>query len=236
MINEYSRTGMLHLASNEENQDAIRFGQTNDYAIISLADGVSSCKEAKCGAEIASQVVTDLLLKNGALFFELDEKQIAEFVLEHVLYELKEKSREENIDENEYSSTLSSVLVDKKRDRILCFNLGDSLIMSIGNGKSRILSMPSDTFDGCCVTTTKNAASVVDVKKMKNHQGNTVIILSDGAWQSLFMGNKLKAELKEMLDVSDIAGLKAYLDSQECPDDNSFVCLNTKPKYGRKSA
>lgn len=236
MISEYSRTGMLHLSSDEENQDVIRFGQKNDYAIISLADGVSSCKEAKCGAEIACQAITNLLLKNSMFFFELDEKQIAEFVLAHVLYELREKAREENKDINEYSSTLASVLVDKKRDRMLCFNLGDSLIMSIGNGKSRIFSMPSDTLGGCCVTTTQKAASMIDVKKVKINQNDSVIILSDGAWQSMFMGNRPKARVKELLNAGDTLGLKEYLDSHECPDDHSFVCLNTKLKYGRKSA
>lgn len=236
MIHEYSKTGTLHIAANEENQDVIKFEQQNDYAVISLADGVSSCAEAKCGAEVASQAITNLLLKNSTFFFDLDEKQVAEFVIAHVLYELKQKAREADKDINEYSSTLASVLIDKKRERMLCFNLGDSLIMSIGNGKSRILSMPSDTLDGCCVTTTSNAAGMADVKKAKTHQNDSVIIFSDGAWQCMFMGNRPDTRVKAMLDASDTSGLREYLDAHECPDDHSFVCLNIKPKYRRKSA
>ena len=71
MIKEFSNMGNCHVEINDKNQDAIYYGSNRNFTVILLADGVSACREAKCGAEIASRAITNLLLKKGDYFYTL---------------------------------------------------------------------------------------------------------------------------------------------------------------------
>lgn len=235
-VNEFSSMGTYHCNSNGENQDALCHGRNGDFSVISLADGVSACKEARCGAEIASKAITNLLLKKGEYFFEFEEKQIAEFALSHILYELKQQAAKENREVQEYSSTAASVLFDKKHGRMLCFNLGDSMIMAAGKGRCTVLAIPSDSSSGCCVITTRNAASMISVKALDAGSIESVMICSDGAWKQMFFKNRLKQEIAALLVDGGFQELKEYLTKQECFDDCSFIAMDLPRKNRRKSA
>lgn len=235
VIKEFSSMGRHHLDTNGENQDVVCYDQKKDFSVISLADGVSSCKKAKCGAEIAGRAITSLLLKKGEYFFEFKEQQTAELVLSHILCELKKKAAEEAGEIEEYSSTVASVLFDKKHKRMLCFHLGDSIIVAAGRGQCRVLAMPSDSSSGCCVTTTKNAASMISVKVVDTSQFESVVICSDGAWREMFLKNKLRPEAAALLVNSEFDRLKEFLTGKDCFDDYSFIAMNLQQKR-RKSA
>ena len=228
--------GTHHVDTNGENQDAVCYGHNKKYYVISLADGVTSCNEAKCGAETASKAITNLLLKKGDYFLEFENEQIAEFALSHVLYELSRKAKADSKDVEEYSSTISSVLFDKKHGKMLYFNLGDSIIVATGNGRCRVLAMPSDSSSGCCVTTTKNAKSMVSVKVIDTSCVESVVICSDGAWRQMFSKNKLKPEIANFLANNEYDGLKEFLIKQGCFDDYSFISLDIRQENRRKSA
>lgn len=236
MIKEFSEAGTHHMDTDGKNQDAICHGHNKNFFVISLADGVSACKEAKSGAEIASMAITNLLLKKGEHFLEFDDVQIAEFVLSHILFELKQRAKEESKDLEEYSSTVASVLVDKKNNRMLCFNLGDSIIMAAGNGKCRVLSMPTDSSFGCCVTTTIGATTMASVKLFDTSSIDSIMICSDGAWRQMFDKNKLKPKVFKLLTNSEYDGLRTFLATQNCFDDYSFISLDLRQRNGRKSA
>lgn len=236
MIKELSEAGRYHIDADGENQDAICHGHNKNFFVISLADGVSACKEAKNGAEIASTAITNLLLKKGEHFLEFDDGQIAEFVLSHILFELKQHAEKGSKDIEEYSSTVASVLVDKKKNRMLCFNLGDSIIMATDKGKCRVLAMPADSSSGCCVTTTRSATSMVSVKLLDASSIESIVICSDGAWRQMFDKNKLKPEVFKLLANNEYDGLRDFLATQECFDDYSFISLELRRKNRRKSA
>lgn len=236
MIKELSEAGIHHLDTNGENQDAVCHGQNKNFFVISLADGVSACKEAKSGAEIASMAITNLLLKKGEHFLEFDNEQIAEFVLSHILFELKQHAKGESKALDEYSSTVASVLVDKKKNRMLCFNLGDSIIIATSKGKCHVLSMPADSSSRCCVTTTRGATAMASVKLLDTSLVDSVVICSDGAWRQMFNKNKLKPEVFSLLANSEYDGLRDFLAAQECFDDYSFVSLDLRQKNRKKSA
>ncbi len=236
MIKELSEIGVHHIEEGGENQDVLCHAQNRNFCIISLADGVSTCKEAKSGAEIASKAITNLLLKKGEYFLEFENEQIAEFALSHILFELKQCAENESKDIEEYSSTISSVLVDKKKKRMLCFNLGDSIIMAIGRGKCRVLAMPADSSSGCCATTTKRATTMVSVKLFDTSMVESIVICSDGAWKQMFNKNRLKPEVFNLLSNNEYDGLKDFLMKQNCFDDYSFISLDMRQKNRRKSA
>lgn len=223
MIKKLSEIGTHHRDTHGENQDALCHAQDRNYCVISLADGVSTCKEGKSGAEIASRAITDLLFKKGKKLMEFENRQIAKFALSHILYELKQCADDNSEDVEEYSSTVASVLIDKKKKRMLCFNLGDGIIMTVSNGKCRVIAMPSDSSLGCYVTTTIGASSVVTVKLLDTDSIESVVIFSDGAWKQMYNKNKLKPEVIEMLVNNEYDGVKDFLIKQKSFDDYSFI-------------
>lgn len=234
VIRKLSRIGTHHALVNSENQDALCHGTSNDLCVISLADGVSACKEAKNGAVIASSAITNLFLKKGRHFFEFEEKQIADLVLSHILFELKSRAAEASQPVENFSSTVVSVLVDKRRKRMLCFNLGDGIILASGNGKCKVISMPSDSSYGCCVTTTKKAENMVSIKLCDIGTIESVVICSDGAWREMFQKNKLKLEVAQMISNNEYDALGNFLVNQNCFDDYSFISLDMRKEERRR--
>ena len=194
-----------------ENQDTICYGENMNFFVISLADGVSDCSESKCGAEIASKSIANLLLKKGDHFWQFEEEKIAELVLSHILYELNERAMKDSKDINEYSSTIACVLVDKNKDKMLSYSIGDSIILAIGNGRSRVLAMPSDSLSGCCVTTTRNVGMMTSIKILDTVSIESIVICSDGAWQQMYTKNSLKVEVAAMLANNEYDELKNIL-------------------------
>lgn len=226
MVNQWSHIGAYHLTANGENQDAVCHGHHENLSVITLADGVSSCGEAKSGAEIASQALTRLFLKKGEHFLAFSNGQIAEFALSHVLYELRKRAAEEGRDVNEYSSTIASVLYDHGQGRLLLLNVGDGVIMATENGRCRVLAEPSDSSSGCYVTTTKGVERAANVRVMDAGDIESVIICSDGAWEQMLSKNGVKPEVAAMLVHRDFSALKEFLIGQDCFDDHSFISMD----------
>ncbi len=233
MVKKLSQTGLYYIDSNTENQDVVRHARNKQFCVISLADGVSGCKEAKSGAEIASGAITNLLLKKGDYFLEFEQEQVAQLVLSHILFELKKcaENTAENIEE--YSSTVASVLIDKKRNRMLCFNLGDGMIMASGRGKCRILSMPAESKNGY-VTTTINAYKMVSVRMFDIEFVDSVVICSNGAWKQMFNKSRMKPEIFNLLVNNEYDRLKTFFTGKKCSDDCSFISLNIRQIERRK--
>ena len=236
MIKESSRMGAYHALTCGENQDALCHGENRDFCVITLADGVSACKEARDGAIIASRAITNLFLKKGAYFLEFESDQIAEFAISHILSELGQQAEEASCPVEEYSSTVASVLVDKRKRQILCFNLGDSVIMAVGDGKCKVICMPSDSTSGCCVTTTKRAASMASVRRCGFGALESIVICSDGAWREMFAKTRLRPEVAQILSGGAYDDLEDYLNGQNCSDDYSFISMDISPKNRRKRA
>lgn len=236
MIKKLSEAGKYHKETGEENQDVLCCAQNKKYSVISLADGVSTCQEAKKGAEIACRAITELFFKKADHFLEFDNELLTELVLSHILFELRRQAEADSGELADYSSTIASVLVDKRRERMLCFNLGDSIIMAAGMGSCRVLSKPADSSSGCCVTTTEGASSMASVNNFYTCDAETVILCSDGAWKQMFNKNRLKPEVFSMLSNNDYDRLKDFLSRQKCFDDYSFISMDIKQINRRRSA
>lgn len=235
MIHKMSQIGAIHASTGGENQDAVCYGESKNYSVISLADGVSACSRAKSGAIIASSAATNLFLKKGDHFLEFSEKQIADYLLSHILFELRQQAEKDEKELEAYSSTISSILVDKKNQRMLCINLGDCIILGIGNGRCRVLAAPSDSSSGCCTTTTTAASLMLTVRMMDSDPFDSVVICSDGAWRPMFTQNRLRSDISDWLKNQDYDSLESYLLCQELYDDCTFISLSLRDAKGRRS-
>lgn len=167
---------------------------------------------------------------------KFDKRQIAEYTLSHILSELTQQAKTDITELSEYSSTIASVLYDHVTRKLLFFNLGDSIIIAVENGKCKIVSMPSNSMNGCCVTTTDGAIESIHTGVIEAASLDVIIICSDGAWHHMFDKNKLKPAVAAMLCDKAFNELANYLSAQRCYDDYSFISLDTIQKDRRKSA
>lgn len=225
MIYKLSCVGNYHAAAGEGNQDALCSADRGESRVISLADGVSTCCKARAGAEIASRVITELMAEEGQTFLRRDDAEWGRQILGHILSRLEKRSQREGNALKDYSSTVASVLVDQEKGELLYFNLGDSLILGVDRGKCRVLSMPGDSSQGCCVTTTKNAAAGADMGKVSVGTTERVLICSDGAWRELYRRNRLRPEVSSLLAGGEWKELKRFFRERNCGDDYSVIAM-----------
>lgn len=226
MIYKYSGIGSRHAAGNGENEDAVCVRENDRYTAVSLADGVSACRKARAGAEIASEAASNLLAERGKYLFDFPSQGVAEVTISHILHKLQKQADQEPGAVEDYSSTITSVLFDRQERRLLCFNLGDGMVLAQTDGQSRVLSMPSDSSSGCCATTTQNAGRMAEVRMAAADRLGSVLLCSDGAWRQMFDRNRLKPEVTELLGRHDWRGLETFLSRQTCLDDHSFIALD----------
>lgn len=236
MVTQCCKSGIFHNNDADRNQDVVFSAENRNYITITLADGVSSCKEARNGAQAAGRAVMDLLLLKGSFFLTLGQEKRAELVVSHLQYELQQHASQAGRPFSEYASTVAGILLEKKTKRMLLFNLGDSLILSVQNGMCKILSMPSDSAAGCPVTTTKGAARLARTGVFDASFMESVLICSDGAWKNMFDRNYLRKDVKQMLLETDYKALAQFLQLQNCYDDYSFISLDIKKRNRRPAA
>ncbi|MBQ6738232.1 MAG: protein phosphatase 2C domain-containing protein [Synergistaceae bacterium] len=221
IINSLNKPGIYHKSKNIKNQDFVLSDENEKFCVIALADGVSSCKMSGEGAEISCKTLVKLFLERGNFFFNSDihryKREMSELILSYILSELAKKS--DNI--KEYSSTISSVIYNKENNKILCFNLGDGIIISNKCDKAEIIIKPYQNDDGCCVTTTVNAEFAFDIEIFDFASMDTIMILSDGAWKPIFE-NKNFSFIQNGISFSE---LNNYLDSIKCLDDYSYISI-----------
>ena len=224
-ITTLSRLGAYHRENGGENQDALCFRSGRRRLTITLADGVSACREAKTGAKIASEALAALFEKKGEVFLSFTPEDAANLALSHVLYELRQQAGAAGKPTEDYSSTLAGVLFDRKTRQLLYFSLGDSLILATGGGKCRILAAPADSTHGCCVTTTQDAAAAVRVGREDGAFLDHVMLCSDGAWHLMLEKDRFHPEVAELLAAGDYDALKTWLAARDGFDDCSFIAV-----------
>lgn len=225
MIYQCSNTGQYHKQNDSCNQDYICTEVNGKISVISLADGVSSCRKARAGAETAGRAITHLLSRRGDVMMEYDSREIARIANSHVVYELEKAAEADNNPVTDYSSTVSSVMYDRSSGKMLIYNLGDCIILTVSDGTCRIAAMPCDSRCGCCVTTTVNAESEAVAEVINTERIDSVVICSDGAWREMFRGCRLKDEVEAMLVRGRYDELSRFLTKCGCHDDNSFVAM-----------
>lgn len=233
-MNYMSLAGRHHNFNNACNQDSVMYSENKRFCAMVLADGVSSCSESAKGAEIVCSALTQYLLKHGERLFCMQNYEIAGCITSHILYKLDMTSKKEmKNDINEYSSTVACILCDRKTRKMLYFSIGDSLIIATKCNKCSIVAMPSDSRNGCYVTTTENVSSLAKVGIIETDEINSVIICSDGAWRLMYSRNRLDQNIKSLLIAQNYSGLKNILIKKERYDDCSFISVDLNEFYGR---
>lgn len=226
MIEMMTKPGTYHIRSHTENQDAVLFGTNRRLTGLFLADGISECARSGAGARFSCETVKKLLMDKGECFFDLEAGEIARFAAAHVYHELRARAGREGQPVEEYASTLSCALLDRRTGRLMTLNLGDGLIAGVRGGKMKILAAPDDSSRGCCGTTTRGAELWTDVSILDARDLDAVFVCSDGAWKALFDGGRINPAAETLLREENCAALAEYLRRTETFDDCSFICMD----------
>jgi hypothetical protein len=228
MVDYYSEAGEHHNYDINNNQDVIVHKCNGKYTVISLADGISECKKARSGADTACSSSSEFLLKYADDLFFMNETEIANRIISNLQCKLMKLSEKESVPFEEYSSTLSCVLIENRTGRMYFFSVGDGLILGCENEKIKVLAMPSDSRNGCFATTTYKAADYSKSGFDNVKDLNSVLICSDGAWRIMYDRNRMKKEFKNVMLDQNNSDLKKMLYNSKRYDDCSFISLNLK--------
>jgi len=178
--------GKSHTSNGIPCQDKTAFCRSEDSLVISLADGAGSCSHSDIGAKISTKVCADYVSNNFDSLFLMEEKEIAREINKIIQENLREVSKEKEIDINELSSTLLFVGVKKKS--FIAGHIGDGLIGHRAQFNMDILSYPEngDFANQTYFTTNKNVLEHFRIYKGVVDNGDAFILMSDGTCESLF--------------------------------------------------
>lgn len=223
MFFQFSSIGSNHRKAGVENQDALAAMEDDQYSIVALADGVSSCRRAREGAQAACDAAVSLLYGKPEFFL----CSAPETTVRVVLNVIREKltSMTSDGDFRPLSSTLAFVLLHKGTQRALLFQLGDGLVAGNRNGRWVNLIQPDDSRDGTCVTTTTGAAHRCRAVHMDTAQWDSFILLTDGAWRALTHHGRIRGTVAEAYVHGEYELLAHALQDTSIEDDQSFVII-----------
>lgn len=223
----YSKRGFYHSNNGEISGDVVCGMDDGQTAILTLADGVSSCVHGAEGAKIASLISMEYIREQYDRLHFLP-KGWERIMVRRIQERLKSISGDEGNLYEEYSSTLMAIAIDKKRGIIEYCNIGDGLIMSISEKKCPIICMPQGGENGCPVITTIGIEKSIDAGSLRVDSIDSILICSDGTWNMMYTQNIIKPEIKEKLINKNFDGFKEYIKDNDSFDDCSFAIANVR--------
>ena len=216
-----SVTGRAHKENGLQNQDAVSVFENEKIALAVLADGVSKCEFGGQGADAAVKVTEKLLVKNHSRLWKMPPQKTVGIILNEVRHELLSLAEG---DLSQYASTLCFALLDKTSRRLMLFKLGDSNVYLLSNDGCTLFGKGQVTDTRFTVSPDAEAAAELEV--MSGAGLTAVMLCSDGAWRSMYDGNRLSEHLKIAAISGDTEAFKQHFDSQESTDDSSFAFIN----------
>lgn len=224
----WSEIGIYHKNNNEVNQDVIVTEENQDMMIATLCDGVSTCRYAREGAEITGSSISSFMMGKYHKLLKYDNGTIASKTVNHICHALKKEASEKNRDFEDYSSTVSSVLYDRKGNKLLCLNVGDSIIGGSTEKGIEIIGKPQCGYRGCYVSTTKGVDKVADVSVIDAEKYSSVFICSDGMWKSFYDGERISDDAAEKIGNKAYDDLVNHIRLNPDIDDRSIVVMELK--------
>lgn len=222
----FSMSGSRHEGDPAKNQDHIECRENEAGFAMVLADGVSSCRYAREGAECACQALANLLLDKGEQLLAYTGQEVAVAVVDYVLSRLAESAYRLDAPLEAFSSTVAGVYYHRRTHQILFVNLGDGMIAATTTGGDNIiLSRPTDSTDGCFVTTTEHVETTVQVGIVDAKGTSNLYLLTDGAWRCLPNDSQMRIEWKSQAALWDFETIKDAILRCEHTDDASVAYM-----------
>lgn len=224
-IDCYHKTGAYHETRGESCQDVVKYACIAGYDVIAIADGVTSCENSAEGAEIACRAFEDFISREQGNVFEFPDEKLAYLFMEHVMYFLETETGERGMNLQSYASTILGAAVERKSGRAFLLNLGDGTAFEVGTLGMKIC-VPPKRYRGCpCLTTTKDAYRLAEIRRAEIMVGEGLLLCTDGFTDVYNSRNTIRESLMESLSNYRWDELKKKLESINNMDDCSYVAL-----------
>ncbi len=220
---QYSKIGEYHKKNNLENQDYTYTYETSEGAFYAIADGVSSCKNSREGAEIACAISAKVVLDDIDYYFDSNPEKTINLILANIRRRISQIAKEANQKDISYASTLCFVCVHKKRHQAMTFVLGDSRVYFFSS-ESVYQKNPVHAYEDneTCTTLTKFAQEDVGFSIDNFSEDNRFILCTDGCWKNLFYIDEKNNTAMKKVDNNEIM---EYLNETMISDDCSFLAV-----------
>lgn len=225
----YTKIGEYHEQNNQENQDVVYSKDNKDFFFFAVADGASSCEFSKKGAEFACEVVAKLVFELGDMLFDYSKEKVAYIILEEIQYGLAKKAKEMSVPIDSYASTMSFGCIDKKKKRMMLFNIGDSAaIITENNGDKVNVESKTDANENTFITTPSayKKAKVVFFNQEQMKDMDTVLLCSDGTLKNIIENGSISKKAGRAIASGDYGELDRIIESGEKNDDRSYISVN----------
>ncbi len=178
--------GRKHLKSGLPCQDKVLCSKEGRVDIIALSDGAGSKKLSDKGASISVTVTCRVITEMFDKLFKTSNNEISKIIVSNILKYIGIESENQNVNINEFSSTLMFVAISK--ERYIIGHLGDGIIGKIDKGMLSVLSQAdngeysNETF----FVTSKDAVDRLRIQKGFINEESGFILMSDGSADSLY--------------------------------------------------
>lgn len=223
----YTKRGEYHKQRGECSGDVVRGVDNGEFAVLTLADGVSTCRYGADGASLVSACAMDYVYNqfflNGSL-----PKGWPVYMLNLLKKRLYEVVNNDKSSYKEYSTTLMVIVIDRSNGIMYYCNIGDSILIAINDDKCPIICMPQGDKNGCPVITTDGLENNIMSGDMNLADVNNIMMCSDGMWRMMYNRNTLKPEIKNFLLSGNYSRIVEYANFSDNIDDCSFAFADVR--------
>ena len=227
------QTGAGHKKSGTSCQDALVCRETGHFAFYGIADGQSGKKKGAEGGNICLQRVCSYIEKKGIL--ALSKYRYTDEIQYELIKEIRNAinwlSNESGEAENEFSSTLAVLAVDKRSGTYMTVHLGDGVIFGQpSDGGFCLVSPPENGITGqyTWLTTSEQALSHLRIGFGNAEYYRRIVICSDGA-DYFCLGKKIPGQAKKVLEAAETPEKAAeWANAQMSADDASCWIIDVQ--------
>ena len=219
---QYTKLGEYHKVNKIENQDYIYSQENKEALFFAVADGVSSCKNSRAGAEIACKVSAKVILNDVDYYFASKPEKTIRLLLSNIKSEIHNTAIILNQEPISFASTLCFACINKQSGKIMLFVLGDSKIYCINKSNiSQINRVQSYGENITCSTMTQHCETDARLELKTINCDDVFLLCTDGCWKTLFKTDDNRiAMLEENIDYID-----RFLDKKTINDDCSYILI-----------
>ncbi len=181
----YTEAGTYHKALHQQNEDAVQIYEDEMIEVAAVADGVSTCKYSRHGAQIAVNEAVRFIQSNYDRIGCMPESW-TEILIRRIQRKLHETAAQKGTSYEDYSTTLMVAVRERATGICHYCNIGDGLILSVQSDEYYVTSRPAIRLYGCVTVTTTGIERVVTDQSVVLSNESNILLLTDGAWKSIF--------------------------------------------------
>lgn len=221
--------GEKHTKISGKNEDVVLIEENEQFLFLGIADGKSGCNYSKEGGEISLKTLFHYIIDNGICHIidgrYRDEKKYE--IVRTIRRALEKEAIKLNIDDEEMSSTIVVIVVDKINQQFLTIHLGDGCIVGLNTNKKVIMLSPpcnGVTASYTWLTTDEEAPHYMRFVHGDLKDFTSVYLMSDGV-DCICYGRDILLEGERILKTEDSKEIFDFIEKSEPWDDATCVFL-----------